>query len=325
MNITTKEQILDILQMPKEVYRQEIMPKARQVYAENNDNAVRVAAMLGYSNVCKNQCLYCGMRAGNTQIERYRIEAKEIIVLGKNAWELGLRRIFLISGEDPLYRFEEILAFVSALNEMGFFISLAAGEYHRQQYEELKAAGVDEYVMKFEMSNEAEFNRLNPSTNFKKRMQAIEEVKQSGMHLASGNIVGYPGQSLNDIAEDILLMKKLNISWAPVIPYLPAAGTPLAKEGARGDLTTNLKEISILRLMMPAINITAAQPGEDMKKGLSDVEGNFNALKAGANLFFVDMLPAAMAKNFSVIDDRLMQGLEHVYKLAEMAEMQVKL
>ncbi len=179
--------------------------------------------------------------------------------------------------------------------------------------------------MKFEMSNEAEFNRLNPSTNFKKRMQAIEEVKQSGMLLASGNIVGYPGQRMSDIADDILLMKKLDISWAPIIPYLPAAGTPLAEEGGRGNLNTNLKEISVLRLMMPHINITAAQPGENMKNGLSDVEGNLNALKAGANLFFVDMLPAAMAKNFHVIDDRLIHGLEHVHQLAKLADMQVKL
>lgn len=325
MNITTKEQIMKILHMTADVYRREIMPKAKQAYVENNDNAVRVAAMLGYSNICKNQCLYCGMRAGNSHIERYRLGADEVIAMGKNARELGLNRIFLVSGEDPLYKFEDILSFVYALNEMGFFISLAAGEYNRQQYAELKSAGVDEYVMKFEMSNEAEFNRLNPSTNFKKRMQAIEEVKQSGMLLASGNIVGYPGQRMSDIAEDILLMKKLDISWAPIIPYLPAVGTPLAEQGGRGNLHTNLKEISILRLMMPHINITAAQPGENMKNGLSDVEGNLNALEAGANLFFVDMLPAALAKNFSVVDDRLLHGLEHACKLAEMAKMQVKL
>ena len=104
--------------MPKE-YIGGNYAESKAVYAENNDNAVRVAAMLGNSNVCKNQCLYCGSGQATHQIERYAL-SKEII-LGKNAWELGLRRIFDI-GEDPLYRFEEILAFVSALNEMGFYL-----------------------------------------------------------------------------------------------------------------------------------------------------------------------------------------------------------
>ena len=193
----------------------------------------------------------------------------------------------------------------------------------RNQYDELHAAGADEYVLKFEMAQADVFNRLNPSTNFQRRMQAIEWIKQSGIRLASGNIVDYPGQTDEQLAEDILLMQQLEISWAPIIPYLPAKGTPLAAAGGRGSLEKNLKEISLLRIMMPKVNITAQQPGENLANGLADPEGNLNALQAGANMLFADMLPMALAQNFSVVDNRITLGLEHIQSMAERSGMRV--
>ena len=104
--------------------------------------------------------------------------------------------------------------------------------------------------MKFEMSHPDSFQRLNPSTTYAKRMGCAQWIKEAGMKLASGNIVDWPGQTLDELADDILLMKALEISWAPNIPYLPAANTPLAKEGGPGRFLLNNKEMAILRLMM---------------------------------------------------------------------------
>jgi biotin synthase len=264
------------------------------------------------------------MRAGNTTLERYRLDTKTILAAANAAGELGFRRIFLIAGEDPKFGFDNLLSVVEGCKKQDFFVSLACGEYEKSQYFALRAAGADEYVLKFEMAQEALFNRMKPSTTFKARMQAAEWIKQSGMLLASGNIVDYPGQTDEHIAEDIMLMKALDISWAPVIPYLPAKGTPLAAEGGRGSLEKNLKEISILRIMMPKIRITAQQPGENMANGLADPEGNQNALAAGADMLFADMLPAALVKNFSVIDNRVKLGYEHIKTMAERAGMKLR-
>lgn len=321
MKIDTKTDILSILKMPYDVYMNEVASCAREIHNKTNNNSLIATAMLGYDNICKNQCLYCGMRAGNTNVKRYRIDRDEIISWAKIASEKGFKRIFLISGEDPKYGFDNMLYFIEKIKDLGFYISLACGEFSKSQYNELNAAGANEYVMKFEMSQEDIFNRLNPSTNFKKRMQSIEWIKESGMSLASGNIVDYPGQTDEMVAEDILLMKTLEISWAPVIPYLPAKGTPLAAEGGRGSLKKNLKEISILRIMMPQIKITAQQPGENLANGLADSEGNLNALKAGANVLFADMLPSTLARNFSVVDNRITLGLDHIKEMAEKSEM----
>ena len=311
----TREEILDILRMPEEDYRREIMPAAREVYRKA-DNHLYTAAMMGYTNICRSQCLYCGMRASH-QIPRYRIEPEDVIAAFRLARENGLKRAFLIAGEDPKYGFDRLVKIVEALKEMDFYISLATGEYEESQYAELKAAGADEYVIKFEMSQKEVFDRLNPSTNFEQRMRAIEAVKKSGMALASGNIIDYPGQSLDMIADDILLTKELDISWAPIVPYMPAKGTPLASEGGPGKRILALKEVSILRMMMPDIRITAQHPGDDLSKGLSDETGNREALLAGGNILFLDLLPAAQAKAFQVFDHRELGSLEHIRKMGE--------
>lgn len=314
MTIQTKEDILNVLTMPEETFWNEVAPAAVQTTRAQFGDALMVTAMLAYSNICKNQCLYCGMRAGN-QIPRYRIPPAEILELSQRARSDGLRRMFLIAGEDKNYGFDNLLTLVSGLKKQGFALSLAAGELEKSQYQELHDAGVEEYVLKFEMSDPDSFNRLNPSTDFHKRMERAHWIKETGMKLGSGNIVDWPGQTQEELVQDILLMKELDISWAPNIPFLPAMGTPLAAE-KRGDFLRNFKEIAILRLMMPHIKITAQQPGYDGKGGLSNTQGNLDAVACGANLLFCDLLPDAKANDFRPVDGRNVSGLKHCQDVA---------
>jgi biotin synthase len=316
MTINTRQEILDILNMPEEVFWKEVAPAARKTAQDQFGDNLMVTAMLAYSNICRNQCLYCGMRAGN-QIPRYRIPPAEILDLSKRARADGLSRMFLIAGEDKNYGFDNLLTLVSGLKEQGFNLSLAAGELEKHQYQALYEAGVEEYVLKFEMSNPESFNRMNPSTDFHTRMERARWIKEIGMKLGSGNIVDWPGQTQEELVQDILLMKELDISWAPNIPFLPAMGTPLAGE-KRGDFLRNFKEIAILRLMMPHIKITAQQPGYDGKGGLSNSQGNLDAIACGANLLFCDLLPDAKANDFRPVDGRNVSGMKHCEDVAEL-------
>ena len=323
MNISTKQEILDILNMPEEQFRQDVQALADAERERIFGSRIRVTAMMGFTNICKNQCLYCGMRAGNTGVPRYRIAPDQVTALAEDALNHGYGRLFLVSGEDPKYGFENLLRIVSPLKKKGMFISLACGEMESAQYQELADAGTDEYVMKFEMSDPESFNRLNPSTTFARRMASIETIRGLGLRLASGNIIDWPGQTLSELADDILLMKRLEIAWAPVIPYMPAKGTPLAKEGGRGSLLRLYQEIAILRLMMPEINITAQQPGPDLSKGLADPEGNIAAIHAGANMLFFDLLPDPTSRNFRVVDDRNISGTSHLEQVARLANLEM--
>lgn len=321
IRIENKKEILKAFEIPYDEFKETYQQEAKRIHTELNKNVLVASAMMGFDNVCKNQCLYCGMRAGNKTIKRYRLDVDTIVQAAASAYELGFRRIFLISGEDPKYGFENLLSIAERTKKLGLWVSFGCGEFSLAQYRELHAAGVDEYVLKFEMSNRDNFNRLNPSTDYDKRLRSAAWIKQSGMQLASGNIVDYPGQTLDELADDILLMKELDISWAPVIPFLPAKNTPLAQESDRGSLEKNLREISILRIMMPKINITAQQPGNDPAKGLADPEGNLDALFAGANMLFADLLPDALTDSFRVVDNRTKFGLEHIKAMASFSGM----
>lgn len=320
----TKNEIIEVFQMPRKQYEAEVMKPAYGTMLAHKGGAA-VTAMLGYSNICKNQCLYCGMRAGNKLPQRYRFTGEEIMGLVRQAHETGMRRLFLISGEDPKYPFEDLLKVIERTRAMGFTkISLGAGEFSLEQYKELKAAGLTEYVMKFEMSHKDTFERLNPSTTFEKRNQGLEWIKAAGLDLGSGNIIDYPGQTLDELADDILLMKELDITWAPNIPFMPAAGTPLSVDengnpNHPGRIDVLHREISLVRLLLPGTDMTAQQPGINLKNGLADKEGNRMAIHAGANVLFVDMLPAAMAGAFNVIDNRMVQGLDYARGIADYA------
>lgn len=321
--LDTRAELLEALTMPYDRFEAEITSRAKALWRARGDRLQGVA-MAGFSNVCRNQCLYCGMRAAN-QIPRFRLEPEQVLLWAGEARAQGFGRLFLTSGEDPKYGFDKLLRMVEGAAALGFRVTLACGEFDAAQYAELKAAGAAEYVVKFEMSNPESFNRLNPSSDFARRMAAIEAVQASGMRLASGNIIDWPGQTLEELAEDILLTQRLGVSWAPVVPYLPAANTPLAQEGHRGSTELALREIAILRLLLPEADITGGQPGKDLTRGFSDVEGNLNALASGANLLFTDLLPATLAREFQVVDHRVLKGVEHLRSMAERSGMELHL
>lgn len=322
MNITTKQEVLEVLQMDDKEFYSTIAPEAERYYQEQ-DGRIIVRSMLGYSNRCKNRCLYCGMRCLNKEVKRYWTPVEDIINYARLAHEHGFTRIFLVSGEDRKYTVDDICHYISEIHAMGMHITIAAGLFPKSAYQEMKAAGLDEYMMKFEMAQPDTFNRLNPSTTFEERMGAIADIKDVGLKLASGNIVDYPGQTLEMCAEDIMLTKELGVTWAPVIPFMPAKNAPLSAEGGPGSVDILYREIALLRLMIPGVHITAQQPGRDLRKGLTDPESNKAAFKAGANVLFCELLDPEKAKDFGVIDNRNISGTEHVYAAGELTGMEI--
>ena len=140
MTIQSKQEILEILTMPQQTFWEQVAPAARAVCQAHFGDRLLVTAMLAYTNVCKNQCLYCGMRAGSP-IPRYRIPPEEILALSTRAREDGLGRMFLLAGEDRHYGFDRLLTMIEGLRQQGYTVALGAGELEQQQYQELAAAG----------------------------------------------------------------------------------------------------------------------------------------------------------------------------------------
>ncbi|MFA7566134.1 MAG: radical SAM protein [Alkalispirochaeta sp.] len=303
------------LEMPE--FQERYFPGAEQARKSSFGDRIAVSGLLAIGNICKNHCTYCGLRAPNRSVPRYRLSLDVIKKSIEGIGEQGIRQLFLISGEDPGLDVDDVLATIEHASEQGFQVMLGLGVFSPSVYDEMRDAGADLYALKFETSNPEIFSSVKPDISLEGRMQAVRAIQAAGLKLGSGNIIGLPGEQLSDIAGDIELMKQLDIAWAPVVPYLPAPGTPLAETQPMGSVERLLKEIALLRIILPDTLITAGQPSQDSKLGFADPQGTRDALAAGANLLFVDLTPKEQRDNFAITSNRILPRLEGIDKLLD--------
>ena len=316
---SNREDIRRVLTLDDETFDRDFRKRALEIRQREFEDTLFVSGLLAFSSYCVNDCTYCGLRRSNAAIPRYRLSADEIIRVIDSFSDNGIRRIFLVSGEDRGYPVEDILRTVDHAHTRGLHVTLGCGVYDFNTLLRFREAGADCYTIKFESSDSKLFHSAKPTADFDRRMECIHNVKRAGMELGSGNIIGLAGQTLDILTADIMLMRDLAIDWAPVVPYLPAPGTPMAADTPMGDVALTLRVLSILRLMMPRLLITAGQPSPGSKLGFADPDGNRAALAAGANLLFVDMTPHAVRKDFDITPGRVLPGLAHIDRLLESA------
>lgn len=308
--------------MDFEEFRRLYYPEAQSRRAEHYEKTVAVSGLLAVSNICRNRCTYCGLRAPNKHISRYRLTLDEIHAALDGIREQGVKRLFLISGEDPKLDVEMIGTVVEEATNMGFRVMLGLGVLSSSDYRKLRAAGAELYALKFETSNKEIFEELKPDISFEERMQAIADIRAAGFELGTGNIVGLPGEEIEDLAADIELMRKFDTAWAPVVPYMPSPATPLGKTQPTGSVEMLLREIALTRILIPDSLITAGQPTQNSKLGFSDPQGAKDALDAGANLLFVDLTPKKRREDFAITPQRILPRLESIDELLAEKELE---
>jgi biotin synthase len=310
------ENIRTLLLTPAEEF-EEARAHAHSITLREFGRGVFVCGLLAFSNICRNDCTYCGLRVSNAALPRMRLTVEDIMRAVERFRETDLDRVFLVSGEDRSYSTGDICRAVAHAKSLGFHVTLGLGEYPEDALRAFRDAGCDCYTLKFETSNRDLFRRCKPTSDFDGRMRCISSVKPLGMELGSGNIVGLEGQTVDDAARDILLMEELGIDWAPVVPYLPAPGTPMAATTPMGNVALLLREISILRILMPRAIITGGQPRQGSTLGFADPGGNRDALASGANILFVDITPHALRRDFQITPGRILPGVAHVDALLD--------
>ncbi|MFP4619427.1 MAG: radical SAM protein [Spirochaetaceae bacterium] len=306
------DEIRASLNMDLPEFRESFFIRAGELRAQHYGNTIAVAGLLALGNICKNRCLYCGLRGPNTELPRFRLSVDEIKRALEGIREQGIHRLFMISGEDPGRSSKELVESVRHASKLGFRVMLGFGVLPSEVYAELKEAGAELYALKFETSNPRIFSSVKPDISFDERMQSIYDVQKAGFALGSGNIVGLPGESLDDIASDIELMERLKVDWAPVVPYLPSPATPLGKTHPMGSVELLLKEIALVRLALPFTLITAGQPTQGSPLGFADPQGTKDAIAAGANLLFIDLTPKERREDFAITSRRVLPRLESI-------------
>ena len=268
---------------------------------------VHLRALIEFSNYCKQNCLYCGLRRGNRALERYRMNTGEIIKLAKKAKSYGYKTIVLQSGEDPYYDVKKMTKIISGIKKLGLALTLSVGEKTYEEYKAYKEAGADRYLLRIETTDEELYAKYDPGMSLKNRKQCLLNLKQLGYETGSGIIAGLPGQTIKSIAKDILYLKSIDIDMAGIGPFIYNPKTPIygnvecgkwnveLKYDAKKNFELALKVMAVLRLIMPYINIPATTAMESI---MSD--GQITALQSGANVVMPNAAEGKRKKQYEI-------------------------
>ena len=271
---------------------------ADSVRRENVGDAVHLRALIEFSNICRNNCLYCGIRAGNANIKRYRLTADEILSLAKSAKEMGLHTIVLQSAEDLEYKTSDLCRIIESIKRLDVAITLSIGEKTYAEYKAYKEAGADRYLLRIETTDKDLYHKLDPKMDWERRFACLLALKDLKYELGTGSLIGLPFQTIESMAEDLLFFKRLDADMIGMGPFIPHPDTPL-KDEKGGALTMALKVMALTRLMLPSINIPATTAMETLEEG-----GRNKALQSGANVIMPNITMADLSKNYALYPNK---------------------
>ena len=259
--------------------------RADEVYARADDvrqsvlgSDVHLRGLIEFSNICRNDCLYCGIRRGNKNVKRYRMDDDELVETARRAVDIGFQTIVLQSGEDMHFDQARMCRIIERIKQMDVALTLSIGERDYVDYEAFRNAGADRYLLRIETTDVDLYHRLNPGMSWQRRHECLLMIRELGYELGSGIMVGLPGQTVESIASDLLYLKDLGVDMAGIGPFIPHPATPLADEQG-GTLEMALRTMAVMRLLLPDINIPATTAMESLHP-----QGRLMALQAGANV-----------------------------------------
>lgn len=282
-----KQEIIDILS--KNTKNEWLFNEADKVRRENVGNEIHLRALIEFSNICKRQCKYCGLRSANKKVDRYRLSKEEILYSTKKAVELGYKTIVLQSGEDDSYYSDKLCDIILSIKEFDVALTLSIGEKTYDEYKAYRRAGADRFLLRIETTDKKLYEQMHPNASFENRIRCLDDLKRLGYEVGTGCLVGLPNQTIESLANDILFFKEIDADMIGIGPFIPHNETPLKDERA-GDFWLALKVMALTRLVLPTINIPATTAMETLMNN-----GRIIALQSGANV----VMP-----NVSSIDNR---------------------
>ena len=217
----TKEDIIYLLDLTDHNEQNLLFEKANSIKEIYCGNQIYLRGIIEFSNYCRQDCLYCGIRLENDEVNRYRMNLAEILYSASMIYDAGIRTIVLQSGEDLHFDSDKVVEIISEIkSRYDVAITLSLGERTIEEYTRWKEAGADRYLLKHETANEEIYFNIHPYQNYEDRIAHLKALKSIGFQVGSGNIVGLPKQTIEDIADDIILCKELDVDMASFSPFL---------------------------------------------------------------------------------------------------------
>lgn len=301
----TDQELLNFIK--DESYNEYLAKKADKVRQEIYGKDVYVRGLIEFTNFCKNDCYYCGIRKSNSNVERYRLSFDEIITCAKIGYKLGYRTFVLQGGEDLSYKDEDICKIVEEIKKIhpDCAITLSIGERSKKSYQKFFEAGADRFLLREETSNKDHYYKIHPKKmSFENRRRALFDLKEIGFQVGGGFMVDSPYQTDEDLISDLRFLQKLKPDMIGIGPYLSQHDTPF-KNMKNGSYKKTLRLISILRLMFPYCLIPATTA-----LGTINPFGREEGLKAGANVLMPNLSPTSYRELYSLYDNKICTGDE---------------
>ena len=289
----------------------------REVYGD----AVYLRGLIEISNYCRNNCYYCGIRAGNKNLERYRLDKDTILTCCRQGYDLGFRTFVLQGGEDPYFADDvsgdnKLCEIVSSIRETypDCAVTLSVGERSRESYQRLFDAGARRYLLRHEAASEDLYRILHPAEmSLANRKRCLYDLKEIGYQVGAGIMVGAPGQTAEHLLEDLEFLQKLQPDMIGIGPYLRHADTPFGRSDAvcaqglhkEQKLQLTLRLLAILRILFPYVLLPSTTA-----LGTIDPQGRELGLKAGANVIMPNLSPTDVRDKYSIYDNKLFTGAE---------------
>ena len=270
-------------------------------------NAVFTRGLIEISNICKNDCLYCGIRRSNIHVERYRLTSEDILSCAGEGYDLGFRTFVLQGGEDPFFSDAVLGSIVSRIKSRypDCAVTLSMGERSRDSYQALFDAGADRYLLRHETADPDHYALLHPSEmSFENRMRCLRDLREIGYQVGCGFMVGSPYQTVDALAKDLRFIETFKPDMCGIGPFVPHHDTPFKDEPA-GTLDLTLMLLSIIRIIHPPVLLPATTA-----LGTIHPNGRELGIQAGANVVMPNLSPVAVRKKYALYDNKICTGDE---------------
>lgn len=293
--------------------------KQKAVEAKQNiyGNKVFIRGLIEISNICKNDCYYCGIRKSNGLCDRYRISTEEIIECCKEGYALGFRTFVLQGGEDAHFSDDILCEIIKIIKAecLGCAVTLSLGERSKGSYQKLFDAGADRYLLRHETATQSHYQKLHPDNlSFANRMECLQNLKEIGFQVGCGFMVGSPFQTVDNIARDLKFIEEFSPDMCGIGPFIPHKDTPFADYPAgSAELTCYL--LSVIRLIKPNILLPATTA-----LGSINADGRENGIKSGANVIMPNLSPNSVRKKYMLYNNKLSDGDESAQNLINLKQ-----
>ena len=278
---------------------------AREVADSIYGKDIYIRGIVEFSNICKQNCYYCGLRCGNSKLERYRLTEQQILECCDSGYEYGFRTFVLQSGEDPYYTTETICSIVKCLKERhpDCAVTLSLGEKTYEEYKAYREAGADRYLLRHETANEEHYGKLHPAEmSWKNRMECLDNLKKLGYQTGCGVMIGSPEQTVECLVDDMLYMQDFEPEMIGLGPFLPHSDTPF-RDKPKGSYEMTLYMISLCRLMLPTVLLPATTA-----LGTIRPNGREQGVLAGANVIMPNLSPVQVRDKYMLYDNKICTG-----------------